>query len=51
MKLIKCKLCNAEISDEKCMFVAHKKVIDSEEHYFCCERHADEFERKGREQK
>ncbi|MFQ6086930.1 MAG: transcriptional regulator [Candidatus Bathyarchaeia archaeon] len=44
---IKCELCNANIpSGEKCVFAVHKRIIDGEEHYFCCEHHADEFERK-----
>ena len=51
MKFIKCELCNIEISCEKCEFAVHKKVIDGEEHFFCCEHHADEFERKYKKQK
>jgi YHS domain-containing protein len=47
---IKCELCNIEISGEKCVFAVYKKVIDGEEHHFCCEHHADEFERKRRKQ-
>ncbi|MDH5783655.1 MAG: transcriptional regulator [Candidatus Bathyarchaeota archaeon] len=43
---VKCELCNIEISGEKCVFAVYKRVIDGEEHCFCCEHHADEFERE-----
>ena len=49
MKFIKCELCSAEIPDEKCLFADYKRVINGEEHYFCCESHADSFERKRKE--
>jgi len=43
----KCELCNVKIpSGEKCVFAVYKRSIDGEEHYFCCEHHADEFERR-----
>jgi YHS domain-containing protein len=47
----RCDLCNIEISGEKCVFAVYKRVIDGKEHYFCCEHHANEYERKLREQK
>jgi YHS domain-containing protein len=44
---VKCELCKIEISGgEKCVFAVYKRIIDGEEHYFCCEHHADEFERR-----
>jgi len=46
MKDVKCELCDVKISCEECMFAAHKRTIDGKEHYFCCKRHANEFERK-----
>lgn len=48
MKFIKCELCNSELSEEKCVFAEHQRIVDGEEHYFCCRRHGDEFERKRR---
>ncbi len=46
MKFMKCEVCNAEFSNEKCLFAECKRVIDGEEYYFCCKQHADQFERK-----
>jgi len=48
---MKCDLCNLEISGEKCVFAVYKRVIDGKEYYFCCEHHADEFERRRRKQR
>ncbi|MCZ2855602.1 MAG: transcriptional regulator [Candidatus Bathyarchaeota archaeon] len=45
----KCELCNLELAGEKCAFAVHKRVIGGKEHYFCCEHHADEFEKRHRE--
>ena len=45
MRFLKCDLCNAKISGKKCIFAVHKRVIDDEKYYFCCEHHANEFER------
>lgn len=45
-RFMKCDLCNTEISDEKCVFAVHIQTRGGEDHYFCCERHADEFETK-----
>jgi len=42
---IKCDLCNKEISGERCELAAYKRVIDGKEQNFCCERHAEEFEK------
>jgi len=49
---IKCDYCKVAISDEtgKCVFAVHKRVIDGNEYYFCCESHANKFE-KEREKK
>lgn len=49
MKSVTCELCNFEISGEKCVFAVHRRDIDGVQHYFCCEHHADEFERRTRE--
>ena len=46
MKFVKCEMCSIEIPTEKCEFANCKKIVDGEEHYFCCERHAEEFGRK-----
>ena len=43
MKFVKCEMCRIEIPSDKCEFADCKKVVDGEEHYFCCERHAEEF--------
>lgn len=44
MKLKKCEICDADISDEKCVFAVCKRVVDDQELYFCCENHANKFE-------
>jgi len=46
MSFIKCAQCDVELSDEKCVFAVYKRTTNGEEYYFCCENHADEFERK-----
>jgi hypothetical protein len=46
MKSVTCELCNFEIFGEKCVFAVYKRTIDGVEHYFCCERHADEFQKR-----
>jgi len=50
---IKCDYCKVDISDEtgKCVFAVHRRVIDGREHYFCCEAHADRFEKEKKEKK
>ena len=48
MKFVKCEMCSTEIPSEKCEFANCRRIIDGEEHYFCCERHAEEFLRKRR---
>ena len=48
MRFVRCRMCNVEISSEKCELANCRKVIDGEEYYFCCERHAEEFARKRR---
>ena len=42
---VKCEMCDAEIPTEKCVFAAHKKVLDGKEHVFCCLRCAENFEK------
>ena len=46
MKFVRCEMCKVEIPSEKCEFANCKKIVDGEEHYFCCERHAAEFARR-----
>ncbi|MFQ5711766.1 MAG: transcriptional regulator [Candidatus Geothermarchaeales archaeon] len=41
-----CEECEVEIPPLECVFAVHKRVIDGEEHLFCCERCADEYERR-----
>ncbi len=41
---MKCDLCNTEITGEKCVFAVHRRTRDGIDHFFCCERHADEFQ-------
>jgi YHS domain-containing protein len=45
-QFMKCDLCNAEISGEKCVFAVHRRTHGGVEYFFCCERHANEFEKK-----
>ncbi len=33
---VKCEICNAETFPDKCVFATHKKVIEDEEHIYCC---------------
>jgi YHS domain-containing protein len=49
MKFIKCEVCDAEISDEKCLFAECKRIINGETYYFCCKRHADKFEKEQKQ--
>jgi len=50
---IRCDYCKIDICDEtgKCVFAIHKRVIDGTEYYFCCERHADKFEKEKKKKK
>jgi len=34
--LVKCEICSAETSADKCVFAIHKRVIEGEEHICCC---------------
>ncbi len=44
---IKCEECNLKMAgDEKCCFAVYKKIINGQEHYFCCERHAEKYKRE-----
>lgn len=45
-EFMKCDLCNTEIAGEKCVFAVHRRTRDGADHFFCCERHADEFQQK-----
>jgi YHS domain-containing protein len=49
-EVIKCKFCDAEVANEKCMFAIYKRVIDSKEYYFCSEIHANEFEEQNKKE-
>jgi len=46
--IVKCDLCKVDICDvtEKCVFAIYKRVIDGKEYQFCCQSHADRFERE-----
>jgi YHS domain-containing protein len=50
---IKCDYCKAGISKEaeKCVFAVHRRVIDGKEYLFCCEAHADRFEKEKKRKK
>jgi len=50
---IKCDYCKVDIQDKtgKCVFAIHKRVIDGEEYYFCCESHADRFKKEKKKNK
>lgn len=47
MRAARCELCMADVSGEKCVFAVYRRVIDGKEHFFCCEGHAEEFERRA----
>ena len=51
--IVKCDLCKTDICDEtgKCVFAVYKRVIDGQEYRFCCEAHADRFERERKRKK
>jgi len=48
---MRCKMCNVRIVNEKCVFATYKRFIDGKEYYFCCEKHADAYEREQSGQK
>lgn len=33
---VKCEMCNAEVSADKCVFATRKRVIDGKEYIYCC---------------
>jgi hypothetical protein len=45
-KFIQCEYCNVQISGDKCEFAIHTRVIDGEEHVFCCVKCAERFEKR-----
>lgn len=45
-KFIQCAQCNVKITDDKCEFAICKRVIDGEEYVFCCEKCAEQYEKK-----
>jgi YHS domain-containing protein len=51
--VIKCDLCKTDICDKSgaCVFAVHKRVIDGKEYHFCCQAHADRFEREKKGKK
>jgi YHS domain-containing protein len=51
--IVKCDFCKNDICDEtgKCIFAVHKRVIDGKDYYFCCEAHADNFEKEVKKKK
>jgi hypothetical protein len=44
----RCEQCNMKMAGGKCAFAAHVRVIDGEEHAFCCEKVAERYEKKRR---
>ncbi len=50
---VKCDYCQECISKEapKCVFAIHKRIIDGKEYQFCCEAHADRFEKESKKNK
>ena len=48
---VKCEICTAAISGEKCIFAIYMREINGEKHYFCCENHANEYERQYRKRR
>lgn len=49
-QFIKCDYCKIDICDDagKCALAVHKRVIDGKEYLFCCENHANRFEKENR---
>jgi len=45
-KFIKCEQCNVKISGDKCEFAVYTRVIDGEEHVFCCVKCAERYEKR-----
>jgi|YelNatPaOPRAMG01_1025707.scaffolds.fasta_scaffold88069_3 YHS domain-containing protein len=45
-EFVRCRMCGLELRGEECLFATHRRVIGGREYLFCCERHADEFEKK-----
>ncbi len=43
---MKCELCQSELPAEKCIFAQYRRVINGEEHVFCCSACANNFEEK-----
>jgi len=45
---IKCDYCKVDVSKEteKCVFAVYSRFINGEEYRFCCEAHADKFEKE-----
>ena len=35
-KFIKCEMCSAEITADRCEFATHKRIINGEEYVYCC---------------
>jgi len=50
---VKCDYCKAVISKEteKCVFAIYKRIINGKEYLFCCEAHADRFEKEKKKKK
>lgn len=42
-KFIKCKQCNLEITEGKCELAIYTKIVDGEEHVFCCKNCAEQY--------
>jgi len=41
-----CDMCGHEVKEEECVFAIEKRIIDGEEHTFCCSCAAERFEKE-----
>lgn len=48
-KFVQCVQCNMEIADDRCQFAVYTRVIDGKEYVFCCEKCAEQYEKKKKE--
>lgn len=45
-KFVQCTQCDMKITGDKCKFAIYKRIIDKEEYVFCCEKCAEQYEKK-----
>ena len=50
---MKCTYCKVDIGgkSEKCVFAMHKRIINGVEYTFCCENHADNFQKEKKKKR